>query len=419
MLKEQMCEKCRISLQEMIDAMNEGYGVYEMIFDQDGAPIDYRFLEVNHAFEEITGYRREQIIGKTIKEIYSEADSFWINIYGQVALTKIPTHFENFSKMLKRYFKVSVFTPGKGKVITLFTDITDLKKTEELMKKHKLLFECAQDAVLYVGGDGSIQDVNQAACQLYDYPYETLVTMNISEIRADTTQADLERQMRLADDRGNIFEAIGVKRDGTRFPVEISARGTLIGKERIGIHIVRDITERKLVEEQMLYYANHDFLTGLPNRAYFMKELEKHLELAKRGKYQLAIMFFDIDRFKYINDAYGHQGGDEVLKTIAHRIKHEVRETDMVARLGGDEFTIIQTMIQGREDAIALLGRIFDVVEKPILYGEASLTVDISVGVTLYSHGEDKEALIKAADTAMYEAKKRAGNSYRFYQSLS
>ena len=125
MFKELMCPKCEESLQNIINAMCEAYAVHEIICDDNGNPSNYRFLEANSAFEKMTGLNRADIIGKTVKDIYPEIESSWIDTYGKVAITGKPINFENYSEMLDKYFRVSVFTPQKGKFITLFMEITE------------------------------------------------------------------------------------------------------------------------------------------------------------------------------------------------------------------------------------------------------------------------------------------------------
>jgi diguanylate cyclase (GGDEF)-like protein len=218
-----------------------------------------------------------------------------------------------------------------------------------------------------------------------------------------------------ADETGIVFESIHVKKDYTEFPVEVSAKGTLIGSEKIRIHIIRDITERKNAEEKIIYLANHDSLTGIPNRAFMMNELDRALDFAGRGQYKLALLLFDIDKFKLINDMYGHQAGDMVLKTVAARMKSIIRKVDTVARLGGDEFVIILPMVKNDNDILELVQRMFKAMDEPITVNDTSIKVYISVGISVYpKDASSRESLIKSADISMYEAKKEFGNSHRF-----
>jgi diguanylate cyclase (GGDEF)-like protein/PAS domain S-box-containing protein len=411
-----MCPKCEDTLQNIFNAMCEGYAIHEIICDDRGRPINYRFLEVNYAFEQMTGLNREEILGKTVKDIFPNIDSFYIDTYGKVAMTGEPASFENYAEMLGKHFKVSVFTPQKGKFITLFTDITRIKRSEEIMKKHKLLFDCAQDAVLYVRDDGMIMDANESAYRLYGYTYDELLSLSIHNIRHTSTKQLFEQQMKQADEAGVVFESIHVRKDGSNLPVEVSAKGTIIGNEKVRIHIIRDITERKNTEERIVYLANHDSLTGIPNRAFLMQELDNALELANRGEYKLAVMLFDIDKFKMINDVHGHQAGDIVLKAVAARTKGAIRNIDNIGRLGGDEFVIIQPMVKNNNDVCSLVNRIFKALDEPIAFNDMHFDVNISVGICIYpDNAENRESLIKNADMSMYKAKKESGNSYCFY----
>lgn len=416
MFKELICPNCEESLQKIINAMCEGYAVNEIICDDNGRPTNYRFMEVNRSFLQMTGFKREDILGKTVKDISPNIDANLIDAYGKVALTGSPANFENYSELLDKHFRVSVFSPKKGTFITMFTDISEMKRTEETLKKHKLLIECAQDAVLYVKDDGMIVDANEAAQWLYNYTYEELLQLSIHDIRHPATKSEFEQQMKQADKYGIVFECIHVRKDGSSFPVEVSAKGTIIENRGIRIHIIRDITERKLAEEKITYLANYDSLTGIPNRAYLMHELDMSIQRASRGEDKFAVLFFDIDKFKLINDMYGHDAGDKVLQTVSARVQSLIRKIDTLGRLGGDEFIIIQPLIEKAEDALPLVHRIFKAFDEPITVGSNYIKVIISVGISIYpDNGEDKEALLSNADNAMYAAKKEKGNSYKFY----
>lgn len=166
---------------------------------------------------------------------------------------------------------------------------------------------------------------------------------------------------------------------------------------------------------RLLRVAYHDLLTGLPNRILFQDRLNQGISLAKRGNSYCALIFMDLDRFKPVNDTYGHPVGDQVLKLVADRLRQCVRESDMVARLGGDEFTIILPQINGKNDAemvakkvIAALSRTFDVNDQHLQLG-------VSVGIALYpDNGNNGDLLLKAADHAMYHAKADEGSAYCF-----
>ena len=169
-----------------------------------------------------------------------------------------------------------------------------------------------------------------------------------------------------------------------------------------------DITEHKLTEERIQRVAHHDSLTGLPNQLLFNDRLNQAISLAKRDSRQFALLYLDLDKFKPVNDGMGHAAGDELLKAVATRIRLQVRESDTVARVGGDEFTVILHDIIRREDAETVARKIIAALASPFQLGSQKQGVDIgaSIGIALYpADARDADALVKAADAAMYRAK--------------
>jgi diguanylate cyclase (GGDEF)-like protein/PAS domain S-box-containing protein len=172
--------------------------------------------------------------------------------------------------------------------------------------------------------------------------------------------------------------------------------------------VTTDITEHKLTEERIQRVAHHDSLTGLPNRLLFNDRLFHAISLAKRYSRQIALLYLDLDRFKPVNDALGHTAGDELLKDVATRIRHQVRESDTVARVGGDEFTVILPNISRREEPETVAKKIHAALSTPFQLGSQKQNVSIgtSIGIAVYpADAGDADALVKAADAAMYRAK--------------
>jgi diguanylate cyclase (GGDEF)-like protein len=179
-----------------------------------------------------------------------------------------------------------------------------------------------------------------------------------------------------------------------------------------------DITERKQTEQKLKYQAFHDLLTGLPNRAWFSKQLLISLEQAKRNQSAIAVIFLDLDGFKNINDTLGHSLGDQVLQQFAKRLVNCVRGGDTVARWGGDEFTILLPQIKDVEDTIKMAKRILDTLKQPFEIKEQQLYIKTSLGIAISPQdGEDSESLLKNADAALYRAKEKGRNRYQFYSS--
>jgi len=180
--------------------------------------------------------------------------------------------------------------------------------------------------------------------------------------------------------------------------------------------IFEDITERKRMEEEIKRQAYHDALTGLPNRIVFMDRLDLAVTQAHRNKQNLAVLFLDLDRFKDINDAYGHSIGDQLLKEVALRLKSCLRETDTVARMGGDEFSIMLSDVKQMEDASRIARKIIATIQQPYNFSDYELHMSTSIGISIYPDDSIRpEMLLRNADIAMYHAKGQGRSNYQFY----
>jgi len=165
--------------------------------------------------------------------------------------------------------------------------------------------------------------------------------------------------------------------------------------------------DRKLVESRLLYMARHDPLTDLPNRILFQDRLDTALRRARRDREHLALLYLDIDDFKQVNDSFGHNTGDRLLRELARRIVHSVRESDTIGRMGGDEFTVLLSNIQGPEDVEAIVEKIHTAINTPFEVDGHTLTVSASIGTAVYpEHGDDQDQLMRHADTDMYSMKR-------------
>ncbi len=188
------------------------------------------------------------------------------------------------------------------------------------------------------------------------------------------------------------------------------------GAQRYIINVVDDVTERRRADEKIAHLAHYDALTDLPNRVLFREQIEREFQKAVGGE-KFALLYIDIDEFKGINDSLGHHVGDELLKTLAARIKHCVKPTDLIARLGGDEFAVIQTAVGSVADAKEFVTRIHDAIRQPCQCLGHHLSTDASIGIALAPQdGTDLDQLIKNADLAMYAAKAEGRRTHRFFE---
>jgi diguanylate cyclase (GGDEF)-like protein/PAS domain S-box-containing protein len=182
------------------------------------------------------------------------------------------------------------------------------------------------------------------------------------------------------------------------------------------VAVFHDITDQKEEEDQLRYRAQHDFLTGLPNRTLFIDRLEQVFSDTRRNKRRAAVLFLDLDRFKPINDTYGHAVGDQLLMAVASSIRRQLREEDTVSRIGGDEFTIILRNISQHDDAGLLASKILDQLSKPFHIEDKALSIGVSIGIAICpDQANTMESLLKKADAAMYKVKQSGRNHFQYF----
>lgn len=181
---------------------------------------------------------------------------------------------------------------------------------------------------------------------------------------------------------------------------------------------IRYAIERKRAEEHLTYLAQYDHLTGLVNRSLFRDRLIQAMARSKRMNQQIGLMLLDLDRFKAVNDTFGHDMGDELLKSVAERLKACVREVDTVARMGGDEFTIILEGVSSEQNILVVAKRITESIATPFELKGHQISIGISIGITIYPHDDHPvDELLKHADVAMYRAKQQGGNAFHLHET--
>jgi two-component system, cell cycle response regulator len=181
---------------------------------------------------------------------------------------------------------------------------------------------------------------------------------------------------------------------------------------------IRYAIERKRAEEHLTYLAQYDHLTGLVNRSLFRDRLVQAMARSKRMHQPIGLMLLDLDRFKTVNDTFGHDMGDELLKAVTERLKVCVREVDTVARMGGDEFTIILEGVSSEQNILVVAKRITESIAEPFELKGHHISIGISIGITIYPHDDHPiDELLKHADTAMYRAKQQGGNAFHLHDA--
>ena len=288
----------------------------------------------------------------------------------------------------------------------------------------RVIGAAAQDAIIMMDNAGRIAFWNEAAQRLFGYSEQEARGKHLHElIVPERYRTEFERSFDCVGRNesghvaGKTLELAGLRKDGTQIVTEHSIAGVSVDGQWHTLCIVRDVTERKQFEDRIRHLANYDNLTGLPNRSLFYDRLRQAINLAGRNRHELSLLYLDLDKFKSVNDTLGHDAGDEILKGAPDRIQQQVRESDTVARIGGDEFAVILPKITSEQDAATVARKIIDALFAAFeLSGEKRQQVHIgaSIGIATFpADGADMDALLKAADSAMYKAK-QLGNSFSF-----
>jgi diguanylate cyclase (GGDEF)-like protein/PAS domain S-box-containing protein len=297
-------------------------------------------------------------------------------------------------------------------------DVTPRKRAEEMLRKQSAAMTASMDGIGILDERLEFTYLNDSLAKLFGYhtPNEIL-GRNLCDLYEPHEQVRfITSVVPLVHQRGRWRgEATGLRRDGTNFPQEISLTAIAGGDM---VCVVRDITERTYAEEQIKHLAYHDALTNLPNRLLFKDRLTVALSHAHRESSRLAVLFLDLDRFKVINDSLGHNIGDQLLQAVAARVQACVRDSDTVARLGGDEFTVLLPRLTRSDDAAPVAQKIIDAIRHPFHIEGREFFTTTSIGISLFPEdGTDAEALIKNADTAMYQAKEVGRDNYQLFNA--
>jgi diguanylate cyclase (GGDEF)-like protein/PAS domain S-box-containing protein len=311
--------------------------------------------------------------------------------------------------------------PGPPSFTISLRDISASREAQAAMRHLAAIVESSGDAIISMTLDGSILTWNAGAERLYGYTAAEVVGNRESMLappdRPDEIPEVLERIAR--GERVPVFETVRMRRDGTLVDVALNVSPILDERGRIvaAAKSARDISEHKRAQAQIAYLAYHDQLTGLPNRAMFHEHLELALARADRNRLGVAVLFIDLDNFKLINDSFGHEAGDDLLRDFGTRLSAVTRATDIVARQGGDEFLVLVPdleleghggeMVPRALDVVAAIeAKVRSVLETPFEVAGSEVHVGLSIGVSIYPiDAADRDALLRNADTAMYIGK--------------
>lgn len=298
------------------------------------------------------------------------------------------------------------------------------ERTESLLQSFSLLratIESASDGILVVDLDGNVVDFNEQLVKLWDIPDEVMQTKNGKKLTAFMSKALKkadQHSLHIEETLKQPFEvSVQVYHLKNNKIIECCSKPHRVGLDTVGrVWSFRDITEQTKLREKLEYQANHDALTGLPNRLLLIERIEKAIHQRTSENKKMALLFFDLDRFKMINDSLSHVAGDELLCAVAERLQYVVRQDDLLARLGGDEFVMICESFRTRDQITKLAHKILQCFEKPFHIAGRDITIGSSIGISIYpDDGTSVNTLLSHADMAMYQAKLLGGNQFALY----
>ena len=396
--------------------------------------IEGKYLACNPMFERLYNAREADIVGKSdfdfvepeLAEFFRANDRLAIEEGG----SRSNEEFLRFADGSYEGFFDTIKTPMKNSsgevigVLGIARDITDRKHKEDALRRKDADLGAAQ-ALAHIGSWRL--DVFQNTLEWSDETYRIFgieigtpldYEMFLSRIHPDDLEkvdyawkAALNGSAYQIEHRIVVDGEIKWVRENAR--LETDSAGNLV----TGVGMVQLITERKLYEERLETLANYDLLTGLANRALLMSHLQNAIDQARRMKTQIALIMFDLDRFKDINDSYGHGAGDELLKLVATRFTSRLREGDLIGRLGGDEFAVILENLAQPEDAGRLAKEMIEALGQEYkLSAGAMIHIGASAGIALFpNHGDDAHTLLQHADAALYKSKSEGRGTYYYY----
>jgi diguanylate cyclase (GGDEF)-like protein/PAS domain S-box-containing protein len=369
------------------------------------------------------GLSTQELIGRTIEDVYSRIPEVLVHYERAFGGATAEATIETAGRTLQAHLVPLESEDGTIEgVVGVATDITDLAQAQvaltETEARHTVVLDALHEGVLLVDRLGRVLDANPAAQRILDPSGSELVGNTIAEPGWQVVHEDgspmapdafpVSVTMATGEPRSN--QIMGLYRpDGSHTWISVNTQGVFQPGDdlpRFVVISISDVTERRSFEAELRFLADHDALTGLPNRRRFHEELQRHLAFTARYGGEGAALLLDLDNFKYLNDSQGHKAGDQFLVSLARVLQERLRATDVVARLGGDEFGVLlpaATPAQARQVAESLQAA---VREHSPLVGGQPVKLSTSIGVACFGQGgADPEQLMAAADLAMYDAK--------------
>ncbi len=394
------------------------------IFDEQ-----HRFLDMNLAAQQTYGYSREECLGRTPDFLFAADmnDAACLHENFRQAAAGHPQRF-NFwfvSKTGQRSIREVSLSRGEyfgqPAFIAVTRDITERTKTEEKLRQAAAVMENTHEGVMITDAAPSLLAVNAAFTRITGYSADEVTGRNprlLSSGRQDQTfyESMWKDLLKHGYWQGELWNR---RKSGEIYPQLLTISTIYNDKQQPEryIGVFADITQLKENQAKLEFMAHHDPLTQLPNRTLAESRLAQELEHAHRHHHQLSVLFIDLDRFKQVNDSFGHLLGDELLCAVAQRLSERLREGDTLGRLGGDEFILVASPLREKQDAAVIARDILTALSQPFrLSNHEQVFIGCSIGISLFpDNGASVEELTRNADAAMYLAKQNGRNQFSFY----
>jgi len=390
--------------------------------------IDRKIEYVNEAFEKQTGYLMSEVVGENPNILKSDlvTDSVYKDMNetldrGKKWQGELINRRKDGTLLYEKASIVPVFIEDElVQYLAIKLDISTYIKNQKILQQSAKVYETIEDGIVITNSKKKIVSVNAAFTDIFGYKEEELLGKNpmiVTSLKQDAVFYKKMWHSLLTKDRwaGRISNK---SKDGRIIPIWLTIAIVRDKNNEIQnfIAIYTNLKEIIEMEEKAEYLAYHDSLTTLPNRTYFEERIVDVLELAKINNNKVAVLFIDLDRFKVINDTLGHHVGDGMLIELSERIKNVLGIDDILARIGGDEFVVIVNEIKEKKEAGVMAAKVLSVIREPIKVQDYHLNTTASIGIAIYPNdGENRNEIIKHADSAMYHAKDKGKDNYQFY----
>ena len=409
---------------------------YRQLFEANPHPMwvydleTLRFLAVNDAAIQHYGFSQPEFLAMTIADIRPPEDvpRLLENIAQvqnhQVDEAGVWKHRKQDGSLIDVEIVSHVLEfAGRRAEVVLAHDVTESLRAEERLRQAATVFENTREGIMITGPDERILRVNRAFCELTGYTEEEAQGQTPRLLHSDQQSPEFYAALwaTLRDTGHWQGEVWNRRKNGEIYPelLSISTVKNSAGAVTHYVGVFADLSQLKASEEQLDFLAHHDPLTGLPNRLLLSARLQHSIEVARRDGETLALLVLDLDRFKDVNDSYGHSAGDALLLQVAERLTHRLRGVDTVTRLGGDEFAVLLEELAQPQDAARVAMDILSILSEPWrLANDAEVRLGASLGISLFpEHAQTAEELLQQADAALYQAKSEGRGRFQYFSA--